>query len=421
VRLPDALTPLRERRFACYFSGRMISMIGSAMAPIALAFAVLDLTGSASALGIVIAARTVPQVLFLLVGGVVADRFSRSLVMQLSHIMSAVTQGLVAVLLLTGTAELWMVIVLEALNGVVSAFTFPAIQGIVPQVAPVTHLQEANALLAFSRNGLAILGPSLGGLLVVTVGSGWAIAVDALTWAVAAAFMARVRVAPASAARPAGNSSMWRELIEGWSAFTSLTWVWIVVAAAALLNAIQAGALITLGPVVAESTIGRAQWGWVLSAQAGGLLLMTVLLMSCRLRKPLRTGMLGASVIAAPILALGIDPAVGPLLVLSFLAGCGMELFGIGWQTALQEHVPHDLLSRVSSYDALGSFVAIPVGAVVFGPLATAFGTEPVLVVSGVVYAVVALSTLLSASVRDLGRVPVPQSVTPSGLSWPGS
>jgi MFS family permease len=412
VRLPDALMPLRDRRFAWYYSGRLVSTVGSVMAPIALAFAVLDLTGSASALGIVIAARTVPQILFLLVGGVVADRFSRSFVMQVSHVLSAVTQGLVALLLLTGTAELWMVIVLEALNGVVSAFTFPAIQGIVPQVVPVSHLQQANALLAFSRNGLAVLGPTLGGLLVVTVGSGWAIAVDALSWGLAAAFMARVRVPSASAA-PGGESSMWREIVEGWSAFRSLTWVWVIVAAAALCNAIQTGALFTLGPVVAERTIGRAQWGWVLSAESAGLLVMTVVLMWWRLRHPLRTGMLGVTVIAAPILALGIDPAVLPLVVLSFLAGCGMELFGIGWQTALQEHVPQHLLSRVSSYDALGSFVAMPAGAVVFGPLAGRFGAEPVLVVSGIVYVVVSLATLLSRSVRHLEHVqpaPVPVS-----------
>jgi MFS family permease len=410
VRWPDALTPLRDSRFAWYFSGRAVSTIGSVMAPVALAFAVLDLTGSASALGVVVAARTLPQVLFLLVGGAVADRFSRSLVMQVSHILSALTQGIVAVLLLTGTASLWMVIVLEALNGIVSAFTFPAFQGIVPQVVPRSHLQQANALLGFSRNGLAILGPTIGALIVVTAGSGWAIAVDALTWAVAAVCMSRVRVTGSASRGSADDTSMWRDIVEGWSAFTSLTWVWVVVAAASLLNAIQAGAINTLGPVVAQATIGRAHWGWVLSAEAAGLLLMTFALMWWRLRNPLRTGMLGVALMAGPILVLGLDPSVLPLVVLGFLAGCGIEVFSIGWQTALQEHVPEHLLSRVSSYDALGSLVAVPVGAVVFGPLADKFGTERVLVVSGVVYVVVALSTLLSRSVRDLSHAEVRQT-----------
>jgi predicted MFS family arabinose efflux permease len=147
----------------------------------------------------------------------------------------------------------------------------------------------------------------------------------------------------------------------------------------------------------------------VLSAEAAGLLVGTFVLLWLRLRHPLRAGMLGVAVIAAPILVLGLDPAVVPLLVLSFLGGIGMELFGIGWQTALQEHVPERLLSRVSSYDALGSFVAIPAGAVVFGPLAGRFGAEPVLVVAGISYLAVALSTLLSRSVRELGHARVPQ------------
>lgn len=159
MRLPDSLMPLRDRSFAWYFSGRFISTIGSVMAPVALTFAVLDLTGSPSALGQVLAARSIPLVIFLLVGGVVADRFSRSTVMQLSHLLSAASQGLVAALLLTGVAQLWMVIALEAINGTVSAFTFPAIQGVVPLVVPRSHIQQANAMLGFTRNGLSVLGP----------------------------------------------------------------------------------------------------------------------------------------------------------------------------------------------------------------------------------------------------------------------
>ncbi len=178
-------------------AGRFISTMGSVMAPVALTFAVLDLTDSPSALGEVLAARSIPLVLFLLIGGVVADRFSRSLVMQLSHISAALTQGLVAVLLLTGTAELWMIITLEALNGIVSAFTFPAMQGVVPLVVPRSHIQQANALLGFTRNGLSVLGPTVAAIVVVTAGSGWAIAVDAVTWAVAAFCMSRVKVPPA--------------------------------------------------------------------------------------------------------------------------------------------------------------------------------------------------------------------------------
>jgi len=413
VRLPDSLSPLRDARFAWFFGGRFISTMGSVMAPVALTFAVLDLTDSASALGAVLAARSIPLVLFLLIGGVVADRFSRSTVMQVSHLTSAATQGLVAALLLTGTAQLWMVITLEALNGVVSAFTFPAMQGVVPLVVPRSHIQQANALLGFSRNGLAILGPTVAALIVVTMGSGWAVAVDAATWAVAAFCMSRIKLR--GAARNEGpRISMVRDLKEGWLSFTENTWVWVVVVSFGVLNAIQAGAFFTLGPTIAEHTIGVDGWGYVLSSEAVGLLVMTLVMLKLRLRHPMRAGMLGVALLGGPMLVLGIHPSLLTLLPLAFLGGCGVEVFGIGWQTALHEHIPNDVLSRVSSYDALGSFVAIPLGQLTFGPMARVFHPADIMVVSAVAYIAIALVTLASASVRNLERAPFRQGETPS-------
>jgi MFS family permease len=406
--LPDSLTPLSDARFAWYFTGRLISTTGSMMAPIAVTFAVLDISDSAKALGAVLAARSIPMIVFMLIGGVVADRFSRSMVMQVSHLLSAASQGVVAALLLTGTAEIWMIVVLEAVNGTVAAFTFPAMFGVVPQVVPRSHIQQANAMLGFTRNGLAMLGPSLGAALVVTVGSGWAVAIDALTWLVAAGCMARVRLPAATTREPSSaKPSMWRDLVEGWSAFTSYTWVWVVVVAFGLMNAIQAGAWNTLGPVLAKDTIGIPAWGWVLSASAAGYLVMTVVLLNWRLTYPVRAGMIGSSLFALPILMLGLDTQVLPLVLVAFVAGCGMEVFSIGWQTAYHEHIPNELLSRVTSYDALGSFVAIPVGMLSFGPLADAFGVRDVMVTAGVAYAVISLLALLSRDVRDLQRAPL--------------
>jgi MFS family permease len=403
--LPDSLSPLADARFAWYFTGRLISTTGTVMAPIAITFAVLDLTDSASALGGVLAARFIPLIAFMLIGGVVADRFSRSIVMQLSHLLSAATQGMVAVLLLTGTAEIWMIVVLEAVNGTVAAFTFPAMFGVVPQVVPRSHIQQANALLGFTRNGLNMIGPSIGAVLVVTVGSGWAVAIDALTWLVAAGCMAQVKLpAAVTRAADAAKPSMWRDLVDGWSTFTSFTWVWVVVVAFGLMNAIQAGAWSVLGPVVAKDTIGIPAWGWVLSASAAGYLVMTVVLMQWRLTYPVRAGMIGASLFALPIVMLGYDAQVVPLVLAAFVAGAGMEVFSIGWQTAYHEHIPNEYLSRVTSYDALGSFVAIPVGALAFGPLADAFGIRDVVITSGVAFAAISLLALLSRSVRDLPR-----------------
>ncbi len=406
MRAGAALAPLRDGRFRLLFAGRSISTLGSAMAPIALAFAVLDISDSAAVLGLVLAARSIPMVVFILVGGVVADRFSRSAVLQVSHLLSAGTQGLVAYLLISGHAEIWALLVLEAANGTVAAFTFPALSSVVPAVVSRDVLQQANALLSFSRHGLYVIGPSVATVLVVTVGSGWALAFDALTWLVAGWCMSRLRV---PRLERADATSMVHDLRVGWGEFRSRTWVWVVVAGFAVMNTIHAGVWFTLGPVIAKDTFGPGPWGWVLSAEALGLLAMTVVLLRVTLRYPLRAGMLGMLVFSLPLLMLGIDPSVLPLMVLGSAAGAGMEVFGIGWNTALQEHVPEDVLSRVFSYDMLGSFVAIPAGQLLVGPLAVWLGPREVAAGGAVVYALVVLATLCSRSVRDLEHVREPQ------------
>jgi MFS family permease len=407
----DAFAPLRERNFAWYYASRFSNTLGSMMASIALTFAVLDLTDSASALGQVLAARTVPMVIFLLFGGVIADRFPRTLILQLSNLLSAATQGLVAYLVISGQAELWMIIVLEIANGTVSAVSFPAMSSMVPQLVRRDQLQSANALLSLSRGGLTIVGPTIGALLVVTVGSGWALAVDALTWFVAAVLMLPMKI-PARAPRAERTSTM-VELREGWTLFRTTTWLWVVVLAFSALNMIHTGAWFTLGPAVAKGTIGEQGWGFVLSAESVGLVLMTVVLLRVRMRRPLLYGMLGCSLIAVPMIVLGIEPHLVLLIATTLVAGAGIEVFSIAWNLAMQENIEDDMLSRAYSYDALGSFVAMPVGQLLYGPLGEAFGYREVLLWSGVAYAAIALLTLSSRSVRTMERQPLATSGVP--------
>jgi len=407
----EGFAPLQDKNFAWYYAARFVSTLGSMMVMVALAFAVLDITDSATALGLVLAAHTIPMVVFLLFGGVVADRLPRTLIMQVSSLLSALTQGAVALLVITGTAELWMVIALEAVNGTVSAISFPAMAGLVPQLVAREQLQRANVLLSMSRGGLAIVGPTVAALLVVTVGPGWALAVDACAWLLAAAFISRVAV-PARKPKAADDpsSSMIRELREGWTVFVGHTWLWVVVLAFGLLNAIRSGAWFTLGPVLAKDTIGERGWGYVLSAESVGLLLMTVVLLRVPLRHPLRVGMLGCALFGAPLLMLGLDPQLLLLVAAAFLAGMGMEVFGLGWNLAVQENIDEDVLSRAYSYDALGSYVAMPIGQISYGPLAEAFGYRNVLMISGIAYAAIALLALSSRSVRNLERVKNPSA-----------
>jgi MFS family permease len=408
----ESLAPLQDRRFRFFFASRAVNIWGTTMAPVALAFAVLAVEDSAAALGQVLAARSIPMVLFLLLGGVVADRFGRRLVIQVSNAVSVLSQALAAGLVITGHAELWQLIVIEAVNGTAAATAFPAMQGMVPQLVPRHQLQQANVLLSMVRGALFAIGPTTAALLVVTVGPGWALAVDAATWLVALLLLLPVRV-PHRA--PAAGGGVVQDLREGWQLFRATTWLWVVVLAFGALNAIIAGAWHTLGPIVAKDTIGITGWGYVLSAQAIGLVATGVVLMRVRIRYPLRAGMLGCLVFAAPLLLLGLEPVLVPLVVGMFLAGAGLEVFGLGWSLAMQEKIPEEMLSRAYSYDALGSLVAVPVGQLTFGPLAAWLGTRPVLVGAAAAYAMICLLTLASRSVRDLERDPVsaPSSLAP--------
>jgi MFS family permease len=403
-----SLAPLREPNFRYYYLSRLVNMIGNAMASLALAFAVLEVTDDdPAAVGYVLAAHTVPMVLLLLWGGVVADRFGRVAVLQFSNIASAVSQGLIAAMVITGTAELWSLVVLSLVHGIVSGVGFPAMASMLPSVVAKEHLQPANALVSLARSAIVIIGPTLAALLVVSVGPGWALAVDATTWLVSGLLLGLVRL-PAVVRRSAGGSTF-TELREGWSYVRRTQWLWVVVLGFSVLNAIHAGAWFTLGPARAKETIGEQGWGLVLSAEAVGLLLMTLVLLRVRLERPLLVGMIGIMALGLPIYMLGAHPHLLWLVLATFIAGAGTELFNMGWNLAMQEHVPDEMLSRAYSYDALGSFAAMPVGQVLFGPLAVAFGFTDVLVVSGIVYVVVCGLVLLSPEVRRLARAPEEQ------------
>jgi len=418
MKLKESLGALGEPRFAWYFTARTVSTAGSVMVPVALAFAVLQTDPSARALAQVLGVRTLAMVVFLLVGGVVADRFSRIVVLQVSHVLTCLTQAVAAALLISGHATLTQLTVIEGINGAVTAFTMPAMMGIVPLVVDRTRLQQANALLSFSRSGLGIIGPAIAGLLVVGVGPGWALAVDALTYAVAILCLSRVGL-PRAESGHARRPSMVRELREGWTEFTRREWLWVVVLAFGLLNAIQVGVVGVLGPLIAASNeaIGEAGWGLVLSAEAAGTVLMTIVMLRLRLQHPLRAGMLAMGVLAVPMVLLGALPAVLPVAIGFFLAGAAVEVFGVGWSTALHEHVPLSVLSRVSSYDALGSFVAMPIGTFLYGWLATTVEVETLILVSAGVYVLITTAALLSRSVRDLGRSSEEPVDEPSGTS----
>jgi len=257
-------------------------------------------------------------------------------------------------------------------------------------------------LMSMQRGTLSVVGPTIGGLLVVTVGPGWALVFDGVTYLLAAALLLLVRIPPPPARTQ--EAGMLAELREGWVYFRGTTWLWVIVVAFGALNALHAG-FNTLGPVLAVRTsIGEAGWGLVLSAQAVGLLVTTVVMLRVTLQRPLLWGMLGCTFYGLPMLVLGVHPHLVLAMVATFVAGAGIEVFSLGWSLAMQEHVPDEMLSRAYSYDALGSFVAIPIGQLAVGPLGAAFGVQEVLLVCGIAYGAICLATLGSRAVRDLQR-----------------
>ena len=304
----------------------------------------------------------------------------------------------------SGAAEIWQLVALTTVNGVVSAASLPALGSVLPQLVPREQLQPANVLVSTVRSALSVAGPTVSALVVVGPGPGWALALDGVTFLVAAALLAPIRLP--RPARAAGGSAI-TDLREGWTYFRSTTWLWVVVLAFSVICAVHQGGFYTLGPVLAtESDIGERGWGLILSAEAVGLLLTGLVFLKVRLERPLLWGMLGTALYAAPLVVLGLDDHLVLALLASFVAGAGIEVFGLGWNLAMQENVPDEMLSRAFSYDALGSFAAIPLGQLLAGPLALAFGLRPVMLVAGLTLAAVALLTLASRDVRVLARTP---------------
>ncbi len=403
----SAFAPLRHPAFRSLVAGRTIATVGNAVAPVALAFAVLDLTGSVSALGVVVGVRSLTNVVFLLVGGVIADRLPRHLVVVVSSLLAAGTQAVVAVLVLTGAATVPLLAVLSAANGLLAAFALPATAALVPQTVPEGIRQQANALNRLGFNAAMIVGASAGGVLVAGVGPGWGLAVDAITFALAAACFSAVRVPRAVREAVAGRRpGVFTELREGWTEFIGRTWLWVVVLAFCFANVASAGGVQVLGPAVADGTVGRRAWGLVLAAQTAGMVVGALVAIRVRVRRLLRFGVACFAGEAVFLLALGLAPRFDVLLGSAFLAGLVIEQFVIAWDTTMQQQIPADRLARVYSYDMLGSFVAIPLGQMVAGPAAHRLGTGPALVVAAGIVLVAVLGMLASREVRELEHRP---------------
>ncbi|MGV9708311.1 MFS transporter [Streptomyces sp. NPDC003483] len=404
-RAPRPRGPLGHRPFRRLAAGRALVYCANAMAPVVLAFAVLDASGSATALGLVVGARSVANVALLPAGGIVADRIRRTLVVRGSALAACATQTAIAVSVLLGLTSLPLLTVLSVLNGALAALSLPASAALTPQTVPAGLIRPAGALMRMGTNLGMIAGVSLGGAVAAGWGAGWGLACSAAVFGAAAWCFLGVRTADPGTPAP-GRTRPLRELRAGWREFTARRWVWIVVAQFMVVNAVVAGGVQVLGPAVADATFGRGAWGAVLAAQMAGALLGGVVAARSRARRILLVGVAAVAVEALPLVVLAQGGGALLLGAAMFANGVALEQFGVAWDVSLQENIPADRLARVYSYDALGSFVALPVGEMAAGPVAAHAGTGGALLGGAALVVCATAAALCSTQVRSLTAAP---------------
>jgi predicted MFS family arabinose efflux permease len=392
------LAPLRERNFRLLAGARTISFFGTNLAPIAVAFAVLDLTGSATDVGIAFACWTLAQVSTLLIGGVLADRLPRRLVMIGSDSANFVFRATIGILLVSGHARVWELFVLQALGGAATAFYSPASTGLVPETVKASMLQQANALMGVSRYLAFPLGAAAGGAIVATIGSGYALLVDGATYATSALLLSRIHLPGAARSTAAPNFA--RELREGWQAFTEHTWVWLLTLWISLYFLVTYAPFFVLGPYIAKNSLGGPKaWAIIVTGEALGALAGSIVGLRVRPLHAMRA--IGAlfMVTALQCALLAVHAPALAIGVAAIFAGFAFSFGTVIWDTALQRAVAPDKLARVSAYNWMGAMAFLPAGYAIAGPVAAAIGMSTALWI-GVIWIVV--STLAVISVRDV-------------------
>jgi MFS family permease len=390
--------PLTERNFRLFFIGQTASQIGSGMAPVAIVFAVLA-HGTASDVGYVLAAGTVPLVILLLVGGVVGDRMSRRTLMLQSDSLRTIAECALGLWVLLGSPPLWGFMALAALMGIGQAFFSPALTGIVPQMLNDEKLQQGNALNGISDSSGGIIGPAIAGVIVAVSNPGWAILIDGLTYLVSVVSLAMIRIDW----QASEDSEPFIVLLrQGWREFWSRTWLWAIVVEASFVNALFASFLV-LGPVVAKQSLGGAKaWGAILAAEGLGAVVGGIIMLRVHPRRPLLVATLSALVFPVPLFFVAARSPTIVIALSGFLAGGFITVFAVQWNTTVQREIPSDVLSRVSAYDWFGSLALMPIAMALVGPLSSRIGITTTLVGSGVLMLALVLSVLAVPSVIRL-------------------
>ena len=398
------LGALAERNFRLVFSSVTISALGDGVTTVALAFAVLEISGSATALGLVLAARQGSAAAITLAAGVWADRLPRHLVLVSAALVQGAVQAVVGTLLVTGHAEVWMLVVGGLVYGLADGFVIPTSQGLIPTVVSSVRLQQANALLGLSRSMLGVLGPAVGGVFVALGSPGSALLVDSATFFAAAWLLRRVVLSPRPESAPAAR--FLAELRQGWNEFRRQTWIWTTIVFFGIGNCASTS-LLVLGPIVAEEDYsGASTWGTLLSCFGAGTVLGGLVALRYRPSRPLLVSCLATLPWTLQPLGIALRLPFAALIAIALVAGVGLAIHLALWFTVFQQHVPEESRSRVSSYDALGSFVLMPLGFAIAGPVAALIGVTATLVGTFAIEVACLAVIIAQPSVWAIGRSP---------------
>ena len=404
-RLTSALPALQSRNFRLLFAGQAVSVVGDALFPVALAFAVLDLGGSPGQLGLVLAAQGLPLAVLILAAGVWADRLPRQWIMFVSDVGRGLAQVAVAYLLLSGRAEIWHLAALSAVYGVFEAGFRPAAGGLIPQIVESEHLQQANALIGLAMNFGTILGPIAAGLLIVASGPGEAIAIDAATFAVSAVFLCFLRAPRPTRGNDPGGIGFWAELKGGIAEVRRRRWMWTFMPAMGAYHLIALPGVLALGPVIADQELGGAgAWGIITSAFGIGTIIGNGIALRVQPSRPMFVAALALAVAATQPIIIALGGTTAVIAALELLAGIAVSFAFGQWETTLGREIPEHALARVTSLDYLSSAGVMPLGFALVGPVAGLAGTVPTMVVSGLVVVGLSVAAALVPDIRHLPR-----------------
>lgn len=396
------LQDLRSHKgFSSLAISRFISNVGNGVSPIALAYGVLSLPNATGRdLSIVMAARFVPLLAFMLFGGVIADRFQRNRLVGGSDMLGSFLAAVSAISLIAGFSSTWLLALMGGLFGILNAIWWPAMSGVLPEILPKEKLQEGNAVIGLLTNFGYIVGTLGGGILVSSVGAGWGLLVDAISFFIAGAIVWNLPIIGKIKDKSPG---IIHDLAVGWKEFISRSWVIAMVVSFALINMAFESMLSVLGPLnFGDPVTGPKQWSYNLAGLSVGMLMGGIWVLKVKIGRPLYLAMVLIALSAVWDYALAFDLPISFSVLAAIFSGISLEVFMVTWNTSLQSHVPEESYSRVSSYDTLGSFGIAPLGIVIAGPLAMHFGVNTILFITGTTTLIASIASLLVPSVRNL-------------------